>query len=297
MVVPARVEGLLLTETVGSVDLGGCWIEVPASRLGQSPVDHQRLAILVEDDVARFQVAVQNSATVRVSHRVTHIHEPTEQPAQFQPAIGVSGVRSLRLVELDDRITETGPFDETHGIEGTSIFQATEAVNRYDAPMLEAPGHLGFMNEPGLAAGIVGTTCSELLEGHLAVEFRILGDPDLSLTAPAVGREEPESVSPGTCSSGGRIGGASRSKFGVIQEVGQESGAEIQLVIADLLEGFPDPGPSGHGRQAPLGVVAVFLEKPADQRIQQSIIVRGQVALRLEDLTQGSVFQRYPGLH
>ncbi len=53
-----------------------CGLHIDGSRLGQSPVDHQRLAILVQNDVRRFQVAVEDSATVRVSHRVTHIHEP-----------------------------------------------------------------------------------------------------------------------------------------------------------------------------------------------------------------------------
>ena len=283
--------GGLLTETVGSVISVDAGFQVARSRLGQSPVHNQRLAILVENDVGRFQVAVQNSSTVCVSHGVTHIHEPTEKPAQFQRTVDLSGACSPGLVELDDRITETRPFDETHGIEGTSVFKATEAVNRNDSPMLEAPGHLGFMNEPGLADGVVGTTGPELLEGHLAVELRIFGDPDLSLTAPVMGREEPESTSPGTHNFGLSSVGAARSLFGLFHKVRQQAGPETQLLIADLFEYSRDPVRRGQGRQAPLGIVAVLLQEPAHQRIQQPIIVLGQGTLRLEDLAQRLVFR------
>ena len=95
--VPATVEGVLLVETGGSVTPVGCGIHIDGSRLGQSPVDHQRLAILVQDDVAWFQVAVEDSATVRVSHRVTHIDEPAEEPAQLQRAIAGGRVCRPRL--------------------------------------------------------------------------------------------------------------------------------------------------------------------------------------------------------
>ena len=62
----------------------------PAQRLGQAPVDHQRLAVLADDDVARLDVAVQHAAAVGVVDRVADVDEPPQQLAQLQrPAAGV----------------------------------------------------------------------------------------------------------------------------------------------------------------------------------------------------------------
>ena len=68
-------------------------------------------------------------------------------------------------------------------------------------------------------------------------------------------------------------------------------------MIADLLEVVPDRAERGHGRQAPPGIVIVLLHEPGHQRIEQSIIVRGQGSLRLENLTEGLVLRGDPGVH
>ena len=58
--------------------------------LGQAPVDHQRLAVLADDDVARLDVAVQHAAAVGVVDRVADVDEPPQQLAQLQrPPAGV----------------------------------------------------------------------------------------------------------------------------------------------------------------------------------------------------------------
>ena len=54
--------------------------------LGQPPVDHQRLAVLADDDVARLDVAVQHAATVGVVDGVADVDEPPQQLAQLQRA-------------------------------------------------------------------------------------------------------------------------------------------------------------------------------------------------------------------
>ena len=53
----------------------------PAQRLGQAPVDDQRLAVLADDDIARLDVAVQDAAVVRVIDRVADILEAAEELA------------------------------------------------------------------------------------------------------------------------------------------------------------------------------------------------------------------------
>ena len=54
----------------------------PAGQLGQAPIDHQRLAVLAEHDVARLQVAVQHAAAVGVGDGVAHVHESPEELAE-----------------------------------------------------------------------------------------------------------------------------------------------------------------------------------------------------------------------
>ena len=110
---------------------------------------------------------MEDSATVGVSHRVTHIHKPTQKPAQLERAIAAGRVGSLGLVEPGDRILEAGPADEAHGVEGTSVLGVTEAVDRNDASMLEAPGDLGFVDEAGPALGIVGLIVPEFASAPL----------------------------------------------------------------------------------------------------------------------------------
>ena len=48
-------------------------------RLGQAPVDDQRLAVLAEHDVARLQVAVQHAPAVGIGDRVADVDEPPEE--------------------------------------------------------------------------------------------------------------------------------------------------------------------------------------------------------------------------
>jgi hypothetical protein len=56
----------------------------PAHRLGQPPVDHQRLAVLADDDIARLDVAVQDATAVRVVDRITDVGEPPQELAQLK---------------------------------------------------------------------------------------------------------------------------------------------------------------------------------------------------------------------
>ena len=76
-------------------------------RLGQAPVDDQRLAVLADDDVGRLDVAVQDAPAVGVVDRVADVDEPPQELAQRQrplPGSALSGssawnaaMASLRL--------------------------------------------------------------------------------------------------------------------------------------------------------------------------------------------------------
>ena len=55
-----------------------------ANRLGQAPVDDQRLAVFAEHDVAGLQIAVQHAAAVGVFDGVADVDEALQQLAQFE---------------------------------------------------------------------------------------------------------------------------------------------------------------------------------------------------------------------
>ena len=59
-----------------------------AHRLGQAPVDHQGLAVLADDDVARLDVAVQDAPAVGVVDRVADVDEPPQQLAAAPATAG-----------------------------------------------------------------------------------------------------------------------------------------------------------------------------------------------------------------
>ena len=68
--------------------------DVP-DRLGQAPVDHQRLAVLAEHDVARLEVAVQHAPAVGVGDRVADVDEPPQQLAQRQRPLAGVGLAAI----------------------------------------------------------------------------------------------------------------------------------------------------------------------------------------------------------
>ena len=59
-----------------------------AHRLGQAPVDHERLAVLAHDHVARLDVAVEHAPAVGVVDRVADVEEPAQELAAARATAG-----------------------------------------------------------------------------------------------------------------------------------------------------------------------------------------------------------------
>ncbi len=80
---------------------GGAWDECllaqvgtgvgPTCRLGQPPVDHQRLTVLADDDVAGLDVAMEHAAAVRVLDGVADVEKSEQQFTQFERALAGVG--------------------------------------------------------------------------------------------------------------------------------------------------------------------------------------------------------------
>ena len=77
--------------------------------LGQPPVDDQGLAMLADDDVARLDVPVQDSAAVRVVDGVADVDEPAEELAQLQRARPASCLKDVIGVEAVDGLLQLSP--------------------------------------------------------------------------------------------------------------------------------------------------------------------------------------------
>lgn len=74
--------------------LGGRALAGPVDRLGQAPVDDQRLAVLADDDVGRLEVAMQHAPAVRVRDGVADVEEAAEQLAQGQGPLACGRARA-----------------------------------------------------------------------------------------------------------------------------------------------------------------------------------------------------------
>src|SRR5205823_8377135 len=107
----------------------------PAPRLGQAPVDDERLAVGPEHDVARLEVAVQYPAAVGVGDGVAHVHETAQELSQRQGPLSRVAAGAFRLVEAADSLVEAVALDEAHGIEGPAVQVLPQAVDRHDTRM------------------------------------------------------------------------------------------------------------------------------------------------------------------
>jgi hypothetical protein len=55
-----------------------------APRLGQAPVNHERLAVLADDHIGGLDVAVEDAAAVGILDGVADVDAPAQELAQFQ---------------------------------------------------------------------------------------------------------------------------------------------------------------------------------------------------------------------
>ena len=169
---------------------------VAADDLGQSPVDHQGLAVGAQHDIGRLQVAMDHAPAVGVGDRVADVDEPAQELAEGQGALGRIAAecasarwnRSMASLRLS-------PADEPHGVERPALVVRAQAVDRHDAGMLQPAGDLGLEQEAGAAGRVVGVLGLDLLERDLAVQLRIHRDEYHADPAPGVVPQETEPAS------------------------------------------------------------------------------------------------------
>ncbi len=130
-------------------------LAVAVDATDQSEVDHERLAAVVDQDIGRFQIAVQDSALVGVLHRVGDCrHQLGRRP---------------RLLEFREPLREISPLDELHAEEATAVLFA-DVVDRHDIGMIELGDRLGLVAKPPRGIGTRPPGVTNHLERYQAVE-------------------------------------------------------------------------------------------------------------------------------
>ncbi len=161
-------------------------------RLGEPPVDHERLAEPAEHDVVGLEVAVHDAAAVRVGDRVAGVDQAAQQPAEgdLAPARLARGV--LLGVEPLDRAAEGLALDQPHRVVRPPVGISAQAVDRHDPRMLQPPGEPGLEQEPRLAGRVVRVVRPQLLHRDLAIELRVDRQEDLAQPPARMGPHDPE---------------------------------------------------------------------------------------------------------
>ena len=169
----------------------------PPNDLGEAPVHNERLAVGAEHDVARFQVAVQDAAAVRVGNRVADVHETAQEPAKLQRPL--ASVAVGRLVVAVDSLFQAIPLDEAHGVERPAVGILAQTVDRDYARVLQTARHLGFHEEASPAVAVMSMAVLDLFERHFAMQLFVAGDKHFAQAALGVRPQNAEAL---TC--GGR---------------------------------------------------------------------------------------------
>ena len=193
---PGSVSALPLAEEGISVRLAsrrGRRLD-PAQRLGQAPVDHQRLAVLADDDVARLDVAVKDATGMGVFDCVAEIGESPQEFSQLErPKAGVL-LQRLVVVESLDGLLERVAADEPHGVVGAAVGVGAEAVDWHDPRMFQPAGDFRFEHEPLAAGRFVGVLLQDLLERDLAVQLAVERHEHGAQAAPSVGPKDAKAL-------------------------------------------------------------------------------------------------------
>ena len=113
----------------------GGQLAVGLDPLGQAEVGDVRLALGVEQDVGRLEVAVQDAPLVGVVHRLGRLgHQPRPRP-------------SGRPCTVGEPVGEAAALDQLHAEVVLAVVLA-DLVDRHDVRVVERGDRLGLVPEP-----------------------------------------------------------------------------------------------------------------------------------------------------
>ncbi len=141
------------------------------SALARPQLNNQRLAVRAEHDVTRLEVAVDHPTAVGISDGVADVDEPPQQLAEFDRACaGITPRFFLGVVKPSYGVPQTAslepPFDEPHRVKRPAVLGTTQAIDRHNPRVLQAPGHLGLEQKARPEPWIIGIGCLNRLRAQ-----------------------------------------------------------------------------------------------------------------------------------
>jgi hypothetical protein len=122
------------------------------------------VAVLVQQDVGRLEVAVNHAALVRVVDGLSHLHHERGRLAQREGSAGQALGQAL-------------PFDEAHG-EIMLPLMLADLVDRHDPRMVQVGRRLGLDGEPANGDLVGELTRQDHLERYGPIQAHLAGLED-----------------------------------------------------------------------------------------------------------------------
>ena len=223
---PILGQGLFGSHVIGGADNGFRLrrLAVGGNALGQAEVGDVRLALGVQQNVARFQIPMQDAAQVGVVDRTGH------QRQQLN--------RLARLVEVvADMLFQTAPLDQFHA-EIVAALAFANFVDGDDVRMIEPGSRLGFDAKAADGVGGGQSLGQDHFQGDNAIEAALPGPVDDSHAAAS------DLVQEFVIAKGGRshvgshlasLGGGSRQQLGTVGEKLSQFPGEVGVATQPLL--------------------------------------------------------------
>ena len=128
--------GLLGRDVAGCAEEGERASEIARSiePFGQAEIAHERFAAAIEQDVSRFQIAVENSFAVRVLDGARDFRDERNALSRL-------------VLQRGADFLQTSARREFHAEEREAVFALAHFVDRQNVRMIEARGRLGFAPE------------------------------------------------------------------------------------------------------------------------------------------------------
>ena len=159
--------------------------------LGDTPVQHERLAEVTDHHVRRLDVSVDDPAAVREANRHAHLLEdPEEARAGELFDRPVSARELFGLTQALDDVFESASPDDLHREEDFAPREEADLVHRHDVWVLELPGDLRLLDE--LLEDVVrdGVPLDERLHDDRPHQIAVADDIDTPDAAPRELRAE-----------------------------------------------------------------------------------------------------------
>jgi hypothetical protein len=151
--------------------IGGGRILRRAPLLGQPEIQNLHVAVARDHDVVRLQIAMHQTGRVRRRQPVGHLRGDIDR------------LRRGHRAGLDHAPQSVAA--DQFGSDPVCAVIAADVVNGDDVGVIERAGRAGFALETGDAVRVARQGGGQYLDGHLALQPRIAGAPDLAHPAPA----------------------------------------------------------------------------------------------------------------